>query len=1131
MSNGKSSKRTTKIPYYEMSMHYGICHGPLDSINQVWVKEKLVLCQMVKEPFIAHINKPELFGGETKEGGVDGVMEAYFGTPLQKMSQAVAARFSRNTNTMVGYRGVANLFFRAYAESELQYKPAASNDTKAGLFIRAMSAAAELFNSAVAYAANGGFHWITNNPYLPATWVHVTRLPKPLGSTYAAVPQPLGGDTGDRTDQLHVNLGSGSTNTEVDVSDMAVAIDAGTCVVTLRLAATCVYTQFTSGPAPLLMQLRGSKYDENGNEITSEFGSEDEWFVQENTSGGGEITLTRTLPPGTRSLLVRGLVTATFPLTSLTTVTKRTWTTSYMTQGKLLCADEDVAVGSPFEANPAYIVAECLTNRQWGMGHPISSLDVGSFLSAAELFYGEFFGLSMLWREQMTIEKFVTEVLDHVQATLFIDPTTGLWTIKPIRGDYVASTLRVLDATNCVTTNRQRKAEGEIINEIVVEYTDFQNEGPKTVTFQDLAGIAQLGQIVSETRNYYGIRSDYLANVVGARDIRSASYPLFSCDVEADRSFRDARPGDVFRLDIPEDGIVGMVVRVAKVDYGQPGDRKVRFAVTEDIFGLPVTTYTSIQPSLWENPDRPPEPLAYSRVVEGPLPLLLRSGISAADVSDDDYPLVLTSIFANDPAQAIESISIWGDEVTPSGAVTQKVIGAVYRTTMASLTEALRANVVASEIPGSIIRAAAAGDEVISGDFYYLDGPAETGEFVMLDTYNSTTDRWTVARGMFDTIPRAWAIGHVLWRVGDRLYTLDPTANSHGVPTTFKLLPKTTGGTLSPDSADAIIHTPTARPYLPFRPANVAASFSGGGAAMTPYPIEVQNPGAETHLTLIPTLWTVHEVTSDDSHSMGSGPMGGHTGSRFFKFEGLPGSDPSMEQQLSIPVGMNSYVDDGGMSLLVRWFQAGRDSVSDPVWVEIVFYDAAGSTISIFIGSDRLSSGSVWSERKEYIPIPALARSYMLRFRAEFTTGTTDDAIIDTISVAISDGEFPVYAFTGTEVPTTMHLTWANRNRLTEDSLALRWTQGTVTPEVGQTTTIRVRERFSRSIELEVTGLTGTSYDLDLTSLVTYRFYDIEVLAERDGFESLQFFTQRLDLARTGYGNNYGYDYGQNDGA
>jgi len=694
-----------------------------------------------------------------------------------------------------------------------------------------------------------------------------------------------------------------------------------------------------------------------GGFISEDFPGEGGWLVATPgvIDGGGTLTMVRTLKPGTRKIRVWGLIAAMFPIFSLSGVAKREWRIDFTTNGPLLC-EGTPAYGSPYDANPAYIIAECLTNRQWGMGHPITGLDTGSFLAAAAKLYTEFFGLSMLWSEQTTIEKFISEVLDHIQAVLFTDPTTGLWTLTLIRDDYDAGSLRTLNGTNSIARNRQRKAEGEIINEIVISYKDFQTEEDKTITFHDLAGIAQLGQIVSDTRNYYGIRSDALANIVGARDIRSASYPLFSCEIEADRSFRDVRPGSALKLDVPEDGIVGMAVRVLKVDYGQPGDSRIRFSVTEDIFSLPTTEYTITQGSLWVNDNAEPAPLAQQRAIEPPLPILLRSGVSESDVKDEDYPEVITAFLGDDNDQTVQTIAIWGDEVTPSGAVIQKIIGTIDRTSYGTTNADLLA-VASSTLPGIRVRAAASGEIPESGDYLYLDGSNTTGEFIMLDVYNSGTDTWTVVRGLFDTVPKAWPSGTVLWYIGTNMTTFDPTANSAGVPTTFKLLPRTNAGVLAEADAVEIEHVPSARPYLPFRPADTKL-----GAAVL---------GGEAH------------YASDD-----------------------PGG-----------------------------------------------------------------------------------------------------------------------------VPATVSALWANRNRLQEDGVAARWTDADVTPEAGQTVTLRVRERESQVIFYEFTGLTGTSYAVSTALLFDYRFYDVEFIAARDGFESLQHATIGLDLERLGYGNNYGYDYGQNDGS
>jgi hypothetical protein len=70
-----------------------------------------------------------------------------------------------------------------------------------------------------------------------------------------------------------------------------------------------------------------------------------------------------------------------------------------------------------------------------GLGY--STAEIGaSFTAAADALYTEGFGLSLIWQQDSSIEEFIGSVLDHIDATLFIDRRTGLWELKLIRADY-----------------------------------------------------------------------------------------------------------------------------------------------------------------------------------------------------------------------------------------------------------------------------------------------------------------------------------------------------------------------------------------------------------------------------------------------------------------------------------------------------------------------------------------------------------------------------------------------------------------------------------------------------------------------------------------------------------------------
>jgi hypothetical protein len=268
--------------------------------------------------------------------------------------------------------------------------------------------------------------------------------------------------------------------------------------------------------------------------------------------------------------------------------------------------------------NPAHMIYECLTNAEWGMGASPAAIDVGSFQDCAKTFYNEGFGLSMIWTRQTTIEAFIGEIIDHVQATLFLNQRTGLLTLKAIRGDYNPDLLDELNPDNCVITKSQRKVWGETINEINVTWTNPANEQEENVTQHDLANIEMQGAVVSDSRNYYAIRSAELAMKVAVRDIRSAAAPLASFEIECDRTVFGIIPGSVRRLVYPEYDIENVVIRINNIDYGRPGDSTIRISAIEDIFSLSQSAYTTPDGTGWTDGSSVPVPLDYVQALTLP---------------------------------------------------------------------------------------------------------------------------------------------------------------------------------------------------------------------------------------------------------------------------------------------------------------------------------------------------------------------------------------------------------------------------------------------------------------------------------------------------------------------------------
>lgn len=171
-----------KVHHFYMSIDYGICHGPIDQINEIVIKDKVAVTGPIAKDGAFKLNKPDLFGGDDAEGGPIGVVEVYLGSFVQKMSSALASRFldynsqPRTPDNAPGYRGLAHIFFRGSGTTDGEEWP----DELEGLNFYFFGWLYELIKSASTGGDKKGFRWTSNNPYLPPTKIAPTRSPKGL---------------------------------------------------------------------------------------------------------------------------------------------------------------------------------------------------------------------------------------------------------------------------------------------------------------------------------------------------------------------------------------------------------------------------------------------------------------------------------------------------------------------------------------------------------------------------------------------------------------------------------------------------------------------------------------------------------------------------------------------------------------------------------------------------------------------------------------------------------------------------------------------------------------------------------------------------------------------------------------
>jgi hypothetical protein len=638
MGTGGKAGGKVEVTDYRLSIHYRICHGPIDALLGIYVGEKEAWTGEIAAETDIVINRPDLFGGPKKEGGVAGVARFLPGGPSQVMPEHLASRLGLTSATCPGYRGMASLFFAG------------------------SSGSSDFFGQTFTYGAQG-FLWASNNPYLKTIWMKIRRKPRGLNQSIALI-----------------------------------------------------------GP----------------------------------------------------------------------------------------------------DANPAHIIYECLTNQDWGQGGAPSGINTASFQAAAQTLFNEGFGLSLMWTKQATIEAFVSEILDHIQATLFVNPRDGLMTIKLIRDDYDIDDLPILNADNCKVIEFDRKAWGETINEIVVTWTNPENEKEETVAAQNNANIAVQGGIISDSRNYYGVRNAELAQELAFRDLAQSSAPLAVFKINVDRTAWDFVPGGCARLQYPEYGIDDVVVRLTDINYGKPGAPTIELSVIEDIFSISRADYDTADGTQWEDPSVDPAAPAYSRLITAPAYLVTQALPSSQATAE--YPSVFAAALVSQNNDDTFAYDLYGEATLANGDPVAELIG-----TRPTIGHSILPTPLAAEastlLPSFGTSVGGAGPR--PGGFAIIGNVSERGqEIAMIDSFGETG--WTLVRGALDTVPRAWPDGTVVWFVStDTNIIVDSTVYSDAETARFKIAPYTSRGVLPLSEAPILAAALTGRPHLPLRPANVVA----GGAA------------------------------------------------------------------------------------------------------------------------------------------------------------------------------------------------------------------------------------------------------------------------------------------------------------
>lgn len=459
-------------------------------------------------------------------------------------------------------------------------------------------------------------------------------------------------------------------------------------------------------------------------------------------------------------------------------------------------------LGGLIGMNPIHILYDSLTARDM-QGEPTGLINEASFRAAADKCFAEGLGLCTTYvPDEEDIEQFQQRICDVTGANLTQSRVDGQYYVDLIRGDFDFDSLPVLTSDDVLEFSQEPSNLNEVTNQISVTWFDPQGKQERTTPpIQSMGAIMAAGGVIAETKSYPEIPTEGLALRVGGRDLLAKATPLSRFEILANHRPWKWRPGNYFRLQLPEEGIADMVCIVGEIDTGTFVDGRCRLKAIQDVFAFPDTVYVQPESGLAEPENPNPTSAPHQVILEAPYIELLAS-LSNADMAA--FPIDAGGLLtiATRPSNGLnyslytaaegESLADSGTaEWCPSAAVVEE---AGFLDTAFTLTD------------GNDLNNVELGTWALWGS-----------EIVRVDALNYVAGTVTLGRGCADTPPTSHLAGERLFFCGDWVGT-DGREYVDGETVSAKLLTRTESDEQSLESAQLLIVEMDQRQYRPYPP-------------------------------------------------------------------------------------------------------------------------------------------------------------------------------------------------------------------------------------------------------------------------------------------------------------------------
>ncbi|KGH48990.1 hypothetical protein GS19_15550 [Acinetobacter idrijaensis] len=777
----KKKKQTIGYKYFAFA-HFVLCHGPIDAITKISFQDKDAYLVEENINKTIYINKPSLFGGDEQQGGIQGNIELLFGHATQQKSstlQRICAKISNAFSGLISaYRGVCSVVF------DNVYIGTAPNMPDSKWRVKRIHT-----------RHDGEQQWYD---------VKAEILPPPSADNpaynFAKLNWEMVGANG-ANGSSSVPVGNFGTSSFVinspnisqnEIFEISIAITAST-----------EFRDVIGGEqvGPYSWIKKGGVYGASAyyNRYMIQISDPPETYYFNN--GVSQQNYDDSERFAVIKVKVKNGATVTCICDPVDNAMARGAKLGFYQYMRF-----DAASGLDRDINPAHIIRECLTNQVWGIGVSESNIDDVSFKKAADTLFDENMGMSIKWTDSTSINEFVDNIKEHINAQLYLDRVTNKWKLYLIRDDYDVSELISLDESNIRNLDFERRTLAECVNAVTVTYWDRERAKDSTVTVQDIARIAQQGGVISQSIDYKGFTNSDLASRVALRDLKTLSSTLASVSFDVDESFSESwHEGMPFKLSDESYGLSEAVMRIRTIKRGDGINNTVYVEAIEDSFSSPMQSVVEYVPPI-------------------------NSGDSTAKNA--------TAIVFEVPY--IELVEQYGQDEVDAKLLSYPDVGYVGMAAIRPNNQHINASLYVDAGAGYDERATLdfCPSASLKNDIGYMDSSFElenVAEFELLEVnhqiqvnneimafvgFDAVTSVITVKRGCFDTVPQQHAASSKVFG-WDNYSGIDDLEYLSGENVSLKALTLTGSDVLELSEATTHSLTLSNRAIRPYPPANV----------------------------------------------------------------------------------------------------------------------------------------------------------------------------------------------------------------------------------------------------------------------------------------------------------------------